>query len=284
MLSTSLQVCLWPNPLRRSIINLQIQNKIPSPWCFWDNCDKRLYYACTNNSTIHVILGITGSQQIKATKNNAVLYLPSLQYLAVHHCDTYLIIYDASHPYWRLVPLLYIWNITCRRICSLSSCSQNSCSKKSPLDYLLPTNIAVHFLSTIMETIRQSATKAKLGALFLAAKDTTAFYKTLDNIGHLQPPTMIIMDNSCAEGIINDVVKQRQLKTIYLRYYCICDRIYQRQFNVQWCPGTDNMSDHFTNHHMHAHHWHVYSQYLLDNPLQHSDQPPPIRGIVWFQG
>ena len=196
-----------------------MQNNLPSHWCFQNNCSERLYYACTINSTIHVTLGVTGSQEIKATKNTIVPYLQPLQplqYLAVHHYGICLIIYDASHPYWRLAHLLYVWNITCRRIFFLSSCSQNSCSKNSPLDYLLPANVAVHFLSTIMENILPSATNAKLGALFLATKDTTAFCKTLDNLGHLQSPTIIVMDNSCVRSIVNGTVKQRQLKAIYL--------------------------------------------------------------------
>ena len=146
-----------------------------------------LYYAYINISTIHITMGTNGSQQAKTTKNTAVTYLRILQYIAVHPnltvrfdaSDVILHIHSAiSYPSYTFGRSPVRWYI------SLPSCPQNSCSKSSSPNHLLPINRVVLILSVIMMNILPLVEEAILGALFLTAKDTTLFCKTISNLSH----------------------------------------------------------------------------------------------------
>jgi len=54
-----------------------------------------------------------------------------------------------------------------------------------------------------------SAAEAELGVLFLNAQAVCPISTALDELGHLQPATLLQMDNSMANGIANDTVKQK---------------------------------------------------------------------------
>jgi hypothetical protein len=118
--------------------------------------------------------------------------------------------------------------------------------------------------SSIMSVVLLSATKAELGALFYNAKDTTAFRVTLDELGHIQPPTPIQTDHACASGIANKSIKQRRSKAIDMRFYWVKDCVEQKQFIIYWRPGLTNLADYFSKHHSPAHHRKMRSHYLLE--------------------
>jgi hypothetical protein len=115
-----------------------------------------------------------------------------------------------------------------------------------------------------MSVVLSSATEAELGALFYNAKDATAFRVTLDELGHIQPPTPIQTDNACASGIANKTIKQRRSKAIDMRFYWVKDRVEQKQFIIYWRPGLTNLADYFSKHHSPAHHRKMRSHYLLE--------------------
>jgi hypothetical protein len=115
-----------------------------------------------------------------------------------------------------------------------------------------------------MSVVLSSATEAELGALFYNAKDATAFRVTLDELGHIQPPTPIQTDNACASGIANETIKQRRSKAIDMRFYWVKDRVEQKQFIIYWRPGLTNLVDYFSKHHSPAHHRKMRSHYLLE--------------------
>ena len=126
---------------------------------------------------------------------------------------------------------------------------------------LLPTappvqiNGAVHVISKIMMNVMASATEAEVGALFHNSQEACMLRNTLEFLGHPQPPTPIQTDNSCAEGIVNDTVKQRRSKAIFdMRFYWVRDRVRQKQFKIYWKRGKDNYADYFTKHHPPTHH------------------------------
>jgi hypothetical protein len=98
------------------------------------------------------------------------------------------------------------------------------------------------------------ATEAEVGALFHNAQDACQLWLALDFLGHSQPATPIQTDNLCAEGIVNDTVKQKRSKAIDMRFYWIRDRVRQNQFKIFWKKGTDNLGDYFTKHHPASHH------------------------------
>ena len=58
------------------------------------------------------------------------------------------------------------------------------------------------------------AAEAELGTLFVNAKEAVALHVTLEELGHLQPATLIQVDNSTAYGIVNSSIQQRKSKAI----------------------------------------------------------------------
>eukprot|EP00957_Ditylum_brightwellii_P002202 169252-Ditylum_brightwellii.AAC.1 len=82
-------------------------------------------------------------------------------------------------------------------------------------------------------------------------------------MGHPQLPTIVITDNSTAEGIVNDHVKQRRTRAMDMRFYWIRDRIWQGHYLVKWKPGNDNLADYSTEHFPPSHHKKVCGTYLV---------------------
>ena len=130
-----------------------------------------------------------------------------------------------------------------------------------------PVNGAIHIVSTIMGNVMSSATEAEVGALFHNAQDACSIRTTLEFLGHPQPATPIQTDNACAEGIINDTVKQKRSKAIDMRFYWVRDRVRQNQFQVFWRKGTSNLGDYFTKHHPTSHHRDMRPIYLHEKAL-----------------
>ena len=86
----------------------------------------------------------------------------------------------------------------------------------------------------------------------------------LEELGHPQPPTTIITDNSTAMGIATDTIRQKRSKAMDMRFYWLRDRVRQGQFHVAWRPGKYNLGDYFSKHHHVDHHRNVRSTYLYD--------------------
>jgi len=119
---------------------------------------------------------------------------------------------------------------------------------------LNPTGILKHVAST--------ASEAEYGALFVNGKEGAIIRQTLSDMGYPQPATTITTDNSTANGIANDTIKQQRSRAIGMRYHWIRDRIVQGHYKVQWKPGKENQADYYTKHHSGAHHQRMRSQYL----------------------
>ena len=79
-----------------------------------------------------------------------------------------------------------------------------------------PTHIngSIHALSTIIPSVVASAAEAEYAALFLNGQEGEWIRNTLHSLGYLQPPTIILCDNKCAEGIATDTVKAKRTKSI----------------------------------------------------------------------
>ncbi len=114
-----------------------------------------------------------------------------------------------------------------------------------------------------MRNVLASATEAEVGALFHNAQDACMLRQTLTKLGHPEPATPIQTGNACAEGVINDTVKQKRSKAIDMRFYWVRDRSRQGQFVIHWQAGALNRADYFTKHHPPAHHQTLSPTYLL---------------------
>eukprot|EP00957_Ditylum_brightwellii_P127057 9686150-Ditylum_brightwellii.AAC.1 len=82
--------------------------------------------------------------------------------------------------------------------------------------------------------------EVEIGVLFTKTCKGEELRLAVEEMGHLQPPTPVMIDNSTACGILN--------KT--------------NHFIVYWRPGTENLGDYHTKHHYTAHHKCICQYYL----------------------
>eukprot|EP00957_Ditylum_brightwellii_P116816 8909705-Ditylum_brightwellii.AAC.1 len=73
-------------------------------------------------------------------------------------------------------------------------------------------------------------------------------------MGHPQPLTPIMTDNTTAYGIVKDTVKQQRSRTIDMSFYWIRDRCQQGHFQVYWRPHDENLGDYHMRNHPVSHH------------------------------
>ena len=117
--------------------------------------------------------------------------------------------------------------------------------------------------SHVIKEVCSAASEAEVAALFYNGKEACPLRVTLEELGWKQDPTPMDTDNSTADGIANDTVKQRRSKAIDMRYYWIRDRCAQGQFLVYWAPGIKNRADYFSKSgHSPSHHRAVRYDYL----------------------
>jgi hypothetical protein len=117
-------------------------------------------------------------------------------------------------------------------------------------DHNLPLKIngAIHTFSTIIPCIVASAGEAEYAALLFAAAQHAASLRTiLADLGHPQPPTILMCNNTCAIGIATDFIKQKRSKSIDMRFHWVRDRVRQGQFLISHIRTDLNVSDYFTN-------------------------------------
>ena len=107
-------------------------------------------------------------------------------------------------------------------------------------------NGAIDVLSKTIDVVTASAGESEYGTLFMVAQKSCPHRNTLDDIGYPQPPTQIIVDNEFAKGLANDQIKAKRSKAIDMRFHFVRDRVRQKQFEVIWKPGKDNLADFFT--------------------------------------
>jgi hypothetical protein len=123
-----------------------------------------------------------------------------------------------------------------------------------------PTEIngAIHVMSTVIPTIMASVGETEYAACFLTGQHGAGFRNVLADLGYPQPPTYILTDNRCAEGIANNTIKPKRTKSIEMHYHWLRDRVARGQFIVQWRSGVHNLADFFTK----ALPVHVHQSYL----------------------
>ncbi len=74
----------------------------------------------------------------------------------------------------------------------------------------IPTNnSAVRNILQIISTVMSSATKAKLGALFIGAKTAVALRCTLKELGHPQTQTPIQTNDFTAHALLTSTIPPR---------------------------------------------------------------------------
>jgi hypothetical protein len=99
-----------------------------------------------------------------------------------------------------------------------------------------------------------SAAESEVGACFQNAQTAAPLQITFMELGHKQLVTPLRTDNSTAFGILNETIKQKRSKSMDMKYYWLQDRVRQKQYDVYWRPGKDNLDDYHTKHHAAQHH------------------------------
>jgi hypothetical protein len=99
-----------------------------------------------------------------------------------------------------------------------------------------------------------SAAESEVGACFQNAQTAAPLRATLLDLGHKQPATPLRTDNFTAYGILNETIKQKRSNSMDMKYYWLQDRVRQKQFDVYWRPGKDNLGNYHTKHHTAQHH------------------------------
>jgi Reverse transcriptase (RNA-dependent DNA polymerase) len=221
------------------------------------------YYARAVDNTMLVALGSLAAAQAKGTQQTAIACTKLLNYAATH--PDAVIRYKASDMILHIhSDASYLSESQARsRVGGFFFLGTNS---KEP-----PINGAIHVVSQIMTNVMASAAEAEVGGLFINGQAACPIRTTLEELGHPQPPTIIITDNECALGIANDTVKQRRSKAIDMRFYWIKDRVAQGQFTIYWKRGVDNLADYFTKHHPPAHHQRMRPRYIQQTDHGHNN-------------
>ena len=128
----------------------------------------------------------------------------------------------------------------------------NSRSVAGSVYYLTPSttpaapNSPCHAISAIIPVVVASVAEAEYAALFIAGRNGATLRAILNSLGYPQPATTIFCDNACAVGIATDTVTPRRTKSMDMQFHWIRDRVRQKQFNVTWLKGADNLADFFT--------------------------------------
>jgi hypothetical protein len=109
-------------------------------------------------------------------------------------------------------------------------------------------------IAAVIKNVVDSAAESVVGACFHSAQSGAPLRVTLTELGHTQPPAHLRTDNSTAYGIFNETIKQKRSTAMDMRYHWLTDRVCQKQFDVYWRPGRENLGDYHTKHHSTQHH------------------------------
>ena len=114
--------------------------------------------------------------------------------------------------------------------------------------YDLP-NGAVQTLSKVIEYVMSSAGETEAASAYLNCKAALPLRVALEEMGHPQPPTPVIMDNTSAIGLSKSTMTPKRSKSYDMRVNWLKCREAQEQFDLIWQPGKLNKGDYHTKTH-----------------------------------
>ena len=126
-------------------------------------------------------------------------------------------------------------------------------------------NHPVMVLCKIIDAVMSSTQESETGSGFINAREGIAIRQAAIEMGHPQEPTPLQFDNLCATRILTGEIKQKQSKSMDMRFYWLRDRaLNQKQFNIHWKRGVHNLGDYPTKHHPNKHHKEVRHLYVAN--------------------
>ena len=104
-------------------------------------------------------------------------------------------------------------------------------------------------LSKIIKHVMTSASEAEVAGLFYNCKTAIPMRIALEEMGHPQPKTPVITDNTTAQGLVTNTMTSKRSKSYDMRFNFLKCREAQQQFDLVWRPGGINRADfHSKNH------------------------------------
>jgi len=123
-------------------------------------------------------------------------------------------------------------------------------------------NGAILTIAQIIKAAMSYAAEAKLGALYINAREAIYIRQILEEMGHKQPPTPMQVDNSTAVGIVNNKILPKATKAMDMRFHWLRCRQTKKMFRFFWRPGPTNKGDYPSKHHAGLHHKNMRPEFL----------------------
>jgi hypothetical protein len=214
-----------------------------------------LYYTRAVDPTVLMPLNDITTEQTKATEKTQTATNQLLDHLATHP--------DATIRYHASDMTLHI-----HRDASYLPVS-NSRSTLGGLFFLgnrppehNKLNGSILNVASVINNVVASAAESEVGSCFHNAQSGAPLRVALTELGHIQPQTPLRTDNSTAFGILNKTIKQKRSKAMDMRNHWLTERVRQKQFDVYWRPGCENLDDCHTKHHSAHHHKDIHGLIL----------------------
>ena len=110
-------------------------------------------------------------------------------------------------------------------------------------------NGAILTLSKIIKHVMGSAGESEVAALYYNCKSAIPLRTALEEMGHEQPRTPAVTDNSTAAGLINKTMTPKRAKAYDQRFNWLKCREAQKMFHLIWKSGKLNRADFHTKKH-----------------------------------
>ena len=232
-----------------------------------------LFYARAVDITMLKAIGTLATQQSKPTETTMKGIVKLLNYAAAHP-DAQLQYQASDMVLWIDSDASYLSEAKSRSTCAgyhfLLDRPTNPEQPPRPSDAEPMHNAPIYVMCNILKEVVSAASEAELAGLFHNGKEACAIRTCLAELGHPQPPTPMKTDNTTAEGLANDTVKQKRSKDIDMRFYWIRDCVRQGQYHVYWRKAAFNRADYFTKHHPTRHHQNMRHEYLHQSNHVHN--------------
>jgi hypothetical protein len=114
--------------------------------------------------------------------------------------------------------------------------SSKPVNPEKPEETKVPLNGPVHSMCERIRNMIASTVEAAIGALYANTCKGEELCITLEEMGHQQLLTPIMMDTMATNRIVNDMVKQKRSYAIDMHFYWLKDRCQQGHFQVFWRP------------------------------------------------
>ena len=188
-------------------------------------CGKFLYYGQAVDNTILVAISAIAAQQAKPTADTLAKTKHLLDYLASQ--EEAILTYSASNMVLAVHSDAGYLNKANAR-----SPGQEAISSYQIIQFTPPNNGALLNVAQIIKNVMSSAAEAKLGALFICAREAVYIGQILKEMGHPQPPTPIQTDNSTAEGVVNSKIQPKRTNAMDMRFHWLRDRETLKQLRI----------------------------------------------------